>query len=320
MRNSGKAWPALACAAAGLAAWAATAWHGEGTKAPLAPGSSAPPSPSAAAVPADQDLVALTADSRSVIDEGVAAQAANAKLALNAKAIEAAPAFSPAASGLVRDRAETCLAQAIYYEAGFEGEGGRRAVAQVVLNRVRHPAFPHSVCGVVFQQSAGTCQFTFACDGAMNRAPVPALWARSRREAREALSGRVERAVGMATHYHADYVYPAWAPQLDKIAVIGRHIFYRWPRGWGLRKAFTARYSGIEDQALLAEEVEQLDLHRLPDGRVSGTFAAPQGGGEVAPRRSGNDGGYVDPVKGWRPSISDVESETAAKASPQPPR
>ena len=257
-------------------------------------------------------LIAATSDNQSILPEADAARTANAALAIVPNALEPSRAFSGPADPLVQSTAEQCLAQAIYYEAGFEGEVGRRAVAQVVLNRVRHPAFPHSVCGVVYQRTAGVCQFTFACDGALARTPVPALWARSLREAREALAGRVEPAVGMATHYHADYVYPAWAPRLEKVAAIGQHLFYRWPMGWGRRKAFTAGYAGVEPGVVpvpLATETGGADAAMIPSG---------ENAGEIAPRRSQNDAGYVDTSKGWRPSIADVESEAAA-GTPSPP-
>lgn len=138
-------------------------------------------------------------------------------------------------------RAETdCLAAAIYYEAGYETLQGQRAVAQVVINRVRHPAFPNSVCEVVFEgsQRATGCQFTFTCDGSLGRRPSRPAWDRARQIALAALSGFVEPSVGMATHYHADYVRPYWAPGLTKISKIGSHIFYRWKGSWGRRAAF----------------------------------------------------------------------------------
>ncbi|MBU6253311.1 MAG: cell wall hydrolase, partial [Alphaproteobacteria bacterium] len=70
-----------------------------------------------------------------------------------------------------RRRAERCLTDAIYYEAASESEDGQRAVAQVVLNRLRHPAWPKTICGVVYQGSdLPGCQFSYACDGAMQRA------------------------------------------------------------------------------------------------------------------------------------------------------
>lgn len=137
-----------------------------------------------------------------------------------------------------------CLSQAIYYEAASESEGGQRAVAQVVLNRVRHPAFPQSVCGVVYQGShlSTGCQFTFTCDGSLARQPSIYGWARARRIALAALSGWVEEAVGTATHYHASFVVPYWAGSLDKIRTIGAHIFYMMPGRTGSRIAFNARY------------------------------------------------------------------------------
>ena len=112
-----------------------------------------------------------------------------------------------------RDRALECLTQAVYYEAATEGADGQRAVAQVVLNRMRHPGFPSSVCGVVYQgaELPTGCQFTFTCDGSLARQPIPSIWSRARKIAMEALSGHVFAPVGHATHYHADYVLPYWA-------------------------------------------------------------------------------------------------------------
>lgn len=138
-----------------------------------------------------------------------------------------------------------CLTQAIHYEAASESDAGQRAVAQVVLNRVRHAAFPHSVCGVVFQGSERStgCQFSFTCDGSLLRVPSPASYARAERIARAALSGTVAAEVGHATHYHADYVVPYWAPTLDKVRTIGAHIFYQMQGSLGSARAFTMRYA-----------------------------------------------------------------------------
>ncbi len=155
--------------------------------------------------------------------------------------------YGDAASAL---RAETCLTEAIYYEGALEPEAGQRAIAQVVLNRVRHPAYPDNVCGVVFegQERSTGCQFTFTCDGSRARAPVPHLWARANRVARAALGGAVAPEVGLATHYHADYVMPYWSATLDAAGQIGRHIFYRWRGANGQPDAFSKRYSGREPQ------------------------------------------------------------------------
>lgn len=160
----------------------------------------------------------------------------------------ARPLMLPYGNPVSWSRSVDCLTAAIYYEANSEPVDGQRAVAQVVLNRVRHPAFPHTVCGVVFQGSERKtgCQFSFTCDGSLARLPQRGGWERARTIAAAALTGSVYRPVGWATHYHADYVVPNWAYSLTKSGPIGRHIFYRWPGGWGTPKAFTASYTGSE--------------------------------------------------------------------------
>jgi spore germination cell wall hydrolase CwlJ-like protein len=147
-----------------------------------------------------------------------------------------------------RTRAIECLTSAVYYEAAVEPIEGQRAVAQVVLNRARHPAYPNSVCGVVFQgaeRSTG-CQFTFTCDGSLARAPHPGLWRQARQIAEAALAGAVYKPVGWSTHYHTNWVVPYWSSSLVKAANVGTHIFYRWTGGWGTGPAFRTRYAGSE--------------------------------------------------------------------------
>lgn len=146
-------------------------------------------------------------------------------------------------------RASSCLTAALYYEAGNEPEEGLRAVAQVVLNRVRSPAYPNTVCGVVYQgteRNDTLCQFTFGCDGSMARIPSSAAWARANRIAREALTGSVYAPVGLSTFYHTRAVNPGWNRRLTPTAIVGAHIFYRWPGGAGEPRAFTASYRGFE--------------------------------------------------------------------------
>ena len=124
-----------------------------------------------------------------------------------------------------------CLTQAVYYEARNQSAEGQRAVAQVVLNRVRHPSYPNSVCGTVFQGSerATGCQFSFTCDGSMYGYIEPDAWDFAQQIAREALSGSVYRPVGLALNYHSTSIRPYWAPGLTRQAVVGSHIFYRQP-------------------------------------------------------------------------------------------
>ncbi len=121
-----------------------------------------------------------------------------------------------------------CLTDAVYYEARGETPAGQAAVAQVVLNRVRHPAFPKTVCGVVFQGVGDEgCQFSFACDGSMRRPREAAAWRRAAEISARALAGVVMPAVGNATHFHVIGLNPEWGPRLLKVAQIGLHVFYR---------------------------------------------------------------------------------------------
>jgi spore germination cell wall hydrolase CwlJ-like protein len=194
-------------------------------------------------------------------------------------------------------RSLECLSAAVYYEAASESDDGQRAVAQVVLNRVRHPTYPNSVCGVVFQGSERVtgCQFSFTCDGSMARIPSVSGWARARRIAAEALAGSVYAPVGLATHYHTFRVHPYWASSLVKSAVIGAHIFYRWSGGWGRPAAFRQAYAGSEplpgpkprlDAALPAATgapALQAELTALIDaGRQALPQRLPQGSGRIA--------------------------------------
>jgi hypothetical protein len=143
-----------------------------------------------------------------------------------------------------------CLTAAVFYEAASENLTGQRAVAQVVLNRVRHPAYPNSICGVVFQGSerATGCQFTFTCDGSLARLPSQRGWQLARQVAEQALAGYVETSVGTATHYHTIWVVPYWRMNLAKLTTLGAHIFYRWAGNQGQPAAFLDRYSGAEKQ------------------------------------------------------------------------
>jgi spore germination cell wall hydrolase CwlJ-like protein len=160
----------------------------------------------------------------------------------------ARPFVLSARSETDRARALRCLTQGIYYEAALETTRGQEAVAQVILNRVRDPNYPNTVCGVVFEGAERTtgCQFSFTCDGALSRGPVDWAWARAASVAERALSGHVAAEVGTATHYHADYVDPWWSPTLARITQIGTHIFYRWKGLAGETAAFRQAYAGRE--------------------------------------------------------------------------
>ena len=126
-----------------------------------------------------------------------------------------------------------CLTQAVYYEARGESARGQAAVAQVVLNRVRHPAFPKTVCAVVFQgASTGRgCQFSFACDGSMHDRREPEAWRKAETIAARAMSGAMVAEVGKATHFHVVGLGPLWSQDMIRVAQVGMHVFYRFGHG-----------------------------------------------------------------------------------------
>jgi spore germination cell wall hydrolase CwlJ-like protein len=278
----------------------------------------------------------------------------NEEIPITSGANPAARPFSGAnLTASTRAQALECLTSAVYYESGDQSDDGERAVAQVVLNRVRHPAFPSTVCGVVYQGStrATGCQFTFTCDGSLERRPDAEGWARAKRIAEAALNGAVYAPVGWATHYHADYVVPYWASTMAKNAVIGAHLFYRWPGGWGQPSAFTQHYARVEPNAtalkaaaLAAVEarpaaqanVEQAvtdipgaQVEKAPPGRVAIRFnlaniVAARKAVEAAPHLA-----YVDQMKasenlrwglsGTPPTADQKPLGAAAPASGSPP-
>jgi hypothetical protein len=174
-----------------------------------------------------------------------------------------------------RERAITCLAQAAYYEAGAEGEDGERAVVQVVLNRLRRPGFPSTLCGVVYQGSElpTGCQFTFTCNGSLDREPSPAGWRQARQIAVAALDGKVFAGIGHATHFHADYVLPYWADSFAKQVQIGTHIFYRLKGALGSSAAFSQRYGGSEPAIRTPGQINPLIQSPIQGGALMNTEA-----------------------------------------------
>jgi hypothetical protein len=190
------------------------------------------------------------------------ARAYNDQIPFSTAPNPAARPFRFAGTGDDRARALDCLASAVLYEAGDDTKG-ERAVAQVVLNRLRHPAFPKTVCGVVFEGSERStgCQFSFTCDGAVTRwKPSEGGWRRARQVAELALSGSVYKPVGYATHYHTDWVVPYWQSSLVKLAAVGSHLFFRWEGWWGTPPAFGRRQAAGEPA--IAQLAAISDAHR----------------------------------------------------------
>lgn len=263
-----------------------------------------------------RELIKLTV--QSPVEAGLAGEEAeqlNGKIPFSKAPVLAARPFKlPQLEAATKQTALKCLTQAIYYEAGFEPVEGRRAVAQVVLNRMRHPAFPKSICGVVYQgANEPVCQFSFTCDGSLLRAPQRAAWLAAETIARSALNGYVEPSVGQSTHYHAGYVAPYWAPQLVKLAQIGAHIFYRWPGSWGMPSAFAGRYQGIEAVPLLSMHMTRSDMI---DEQTKALAIARLPANLVPVRHARNDiGGRLDVSRGWTLDIPDPAETRKASAA-----
>ncbi|MEH7879937.1 cell wall hydrolase [Rhizobium laguerreae] len=139
-------------------------------------------------------------------------------------------AASVLAPSVFSAREQQCLASGIYFEARGESVKGQAAVAQVILNRVRNPSYPKTICGVVYQNEdwRNRCQFSFACDSIKDRVNSEYHWRVARDVAMAVTSGKIWLPqVGSATHYHAVYVRPKWAKTMEKVGRIGLHVFYR---------------------------------------------------------------------------------------------
>ena len=187
---------------------------------------------------------------------------------LRRASLSAGPAARPFRldNALDASRDLECLTQAVYYEARGEGLDGQRAVAQVVLNRVRHAAFPKTICGVVFQGAGRRtgCQFSFTCDGSMRARVNPVAWARARDIAGKALSGSVFAPVGNATHFHTTAVAPGWRMSMTRVSQVGSHLFYR----FGGRSGSTAAFSYAARPSADAEGPRLIQASMDPTGPV----------------------------------------------------
>lgn len=267
------------------------------------------------------DEMSTGADQAMVVT-GNGAQARNARIPLASGVTRKLAAYAPiSTTSTSYQAAHKCLTQAIYYEAANEPRAGKAAVAQVVLNRMRHPAYPNTVCGVVYEGvNARVCQFSFTCDGALLREPMARQWQDSAAVAREALAGKQMSAVGTATHYHADYVVPKWAYTLAKVEVIGTHIFYRFPGRAGEPRAFAANWARYEripeiNWTRFSASVEDVAEVEIPveETWVPGLTVTP----DHTDRHAKTDiGGRIDTTKQWRLSIPDpVNTEGSYKAT-----
>lgn len=200
-----------------------------------------------------------------------------------AAAVKQAAKQAKQAKRAERSRDLECLTEAVYFEARGESRDGQLAVAQVVLNRVKHPAFPKSVCGVVYQGAKNRkgCQFSFACDGRAEHASESAAWRRAQKIAARALAGVVVGEIGSATHFHALRVQPSWGPGLRQTAQVGLHVFYKLtPRGSAKREAAPEK---VEFTRLASAEAEGAELTQVKDDAVAHADAASTSAVETGP-------------------------------------
>lgn len=236
------------------------------------------------------------------------------------------PAAQPfrMAGALDASRDLECLTQAVYYEARGEGRAGMQAVAQVVLNRARHGAFPSSVCGVVYQganRSTG-CQFSFTCNGAMRRGVNQAAWRRAHEVASAALSGHVYAAVGNATHFHTTSVSPRWRHSLVQVGQVGSHLFYRFGGRSGSSGAFSyaARPSSASDVQLIHASLDPAETVRQASNAVAYTVLwaqetlSPEEASSTPPSRRASEPAATEDRPAPRPQPTPARPQ--AEASP----
>jgi spore germination cell wall hydrolase CwlJ-like protein len=245
--------------------------------------------------------------------------------------------FNPAAApfrlggALDASRDLDCLTAAVYYEARGETPSGQAAVAQVVLNRVRHPAFPKTVCGVVFQgaYTGGTCQFSFACDGSMRKRRESAAWSRAERVAARALNGFVMAEVGNATHFHTINVAPVWGPRMLRVAQVGLHIFYRFGGRSGAPGSFTDRpslsFAGNDPVAGPLYNVQPTLISApaapAPDIRMANAIVASPPTTIQPAGMGGPAGRTVEPASAPKAEpVKPVKSEAVKTAPVEPPK
>ncbi len=204
-----------------------------------------------------------------------------------------------------------CLAQAVYYEARGETPAGQAAVAQVVLNRVRHPAFPKSVCAVVFQGAHGSgCQFSFACDGAAHHPLESLAWRRAEKVAAKALDGEVMTEVGNATHFHVNGLSAGWGSNLLKVAQIGSHVFYR----FGGRAGSAGMFHGdVQPSAPKAVEVKPVFASLAPSLPTAAQAGQAFAAGAAVVERAAN---AVE--KAAKAAVSPAEAKPSAPTAAAP--
>jgi len=114
-----------------------------------------------------------------------------------------------------------CMAKVVHHEAANQSLRGQLAVAQLILNRVKSPLFPKTICAVVNQPGQF---FSTRAYAAPVRSP---RWHTSVAIARIAREANLPEIAPGALFYHASYVTPSWSRRRVKVARIGENVFYR---------------------------------------------------------------------------------------------
>ncbi|MEZ5686399.1 MAG: cell wall hydrolase [Paracoccaceae bacterium] len=177
--------------------------------------------------------VSQSNDPNTVEEQGLLALMFQEKAALGAvsaarvEALTRAPKAARGGKGAINSEQLACLSQVLYHEARGETPAGQQAVAEVVLNRVDDPAFPNTVCGVVYQSNTRGCQFSWTCDGRSDKIRNANAYAVVETVARDMLSGAPRDLTDGATYFHTPAVKPGWSRKFTRTTKIGAHIFYR---------------------------------------------------------------------------------------------
>lgn len=113
-----------------------------------------------------------------------------------------------------------CLICNCHLETGVESPAGKLAVGKVVMTRVGMSSYPNSVCGVIYQRS----QFSWTLSRKTRNSTVSGG---AYRQCYDVMKKAYQFRGHYASHYHADYVWPAWRRRCKGKFVIGTHIFYK---------------------------------------------------------------------------------------------
>jgi len=126
-----------------------------------------------------------------------------------------------------------CLAENIYFEGRGEPLRGQYAIAEVTMNRVASPNFPHTICDVVHDtrwdrlRRRLVAHFSWTKLIVRSEDPSGPAWDQAMTVAIAVYDHAYVPIVPNALYYHATNIHPYWADEKRPIAKIGHHVFYR---------------------------------------------------------------------------------------------